>query len=49
MEGIPEDVIEKLKFFNESLSQFEDDLEKFLSIPYGEQLEVIFFKYIFLI
>lgn len=40
MDGIPEDVVKKLKNFNDAMKNVENSLEEFLSIPYLEQSEV---------
>lgn len=45
MESIPEDVIMKLKTLNDSLLQFENNLDQFLEIPYAEQTQVIFLNF----
>ncbi|KAI1728661.1 nuclear nucleic acid-binding protein C1D [Ditylenchus destructor] len=37
MDGIPEDVIAKLRNYNTALTKFEDILEEFLCVPYTEQ------------
>lgn len=40
MDGIPEDVIAKLRNYNTALTKFEDILEEFLCVPYTEQNQV---------
>lgn len=44
MDGIPNDLIAKLREFNNALSKFEDTLDEFVAVPYTEQNHVINFN-----